>query len=1688
MFFANLKEFDVLSIDQKALFNLFIGSKSQNSSIFERAFPKEIRSFKKDLDNLQQNSFRWMDIEIEEIKMKYTFVKEFNQKISNLNLNLLNTIPFEQLFPLKFIDMITEHPEYSFGQPIYNESLNFFTELINYFLHFYLLKDLALMDRIDAEYIESYSPISRDFIVKKNQNNTKFMEKYFNSSFNLHKFAIKLVDKFVVGCTWRWIGGNHKAHIYSVEICKVLMEYGLLDEDQMDELKTVLYTKIQTYRTLEDIIDRDSKTISEYWVNVWIDGLKRVREYYCEILILIIYRRQDQELLDMLQKFYKISKDDDSNVAKKKLENIIKFNKSVLFEEEFGRKLLNFLLGYILSQNKVSNKLLTTKKIEMISDNFLHIFSNIDDPYLHSIKLIREQEIQNYVKQENLLQNNPLCTIISNIVSNLMNIIRDISVGTYLYRNDLINNELEKVFDDLNKALDFENEVKTYNFGKKVKFLHQRILLNSNIEVVLLNLIGILNKHGLNNQQLMNKFNLFSQYFLLNNTENHCVFISFDYLDLIFDTVYLNFPYETIEMLFEVFSKYSSVMLMKEFLLQKFLDFYLKDHEQFFNPDGFNVLSKYIDLLALFINIKGTKIYTYVPEYDIRIAEALITKEIYFNCQELKELLNNPQQNDSKLSLFMNTLSLLQTSTAYRFTDKAYNSINKAYPLEGLKELITLCGNNLLFRSILLDLYSNVHIDFKNQLLDNRVNYYHTKPKDMQYEEDPFVDKQYDITLNLFRDEIEFLLDLWQNQPPDFNEEAFLKYANFSLFAAIIKLMNYFLVIKEVDLDKLKHYIDPLEQFLPYILSKKKDFNKIYAQKEEEIASPMARELEMQLSRSYEKKRIDKLRIIGSCKVILESCQQIIGFLPVAGETRRQVRKLLSSKTLIEKTAKAYAKSQNFSNKLQSRRENLVQITAKEKDKAFSVISLVSLFYEKYKMTKMSIDGEKNVYIVSLSDKSKEMSVLTYNLCSFIFNQIGGNWNMCNKNSKYNMIACLCNTLFISTSSIQENLYQVIMDTKNDNFLDNVWKEMKNAFLYLKFKTNIDKFWNETFTKTIMLLQFHQFLCEDNNVKFKKFFGEKILPNDTIDRVQRWTTIFQKLCENCDWHHNYQPGEICEFDRAHRPYLLPLATKTFDNLAELCTGPCVPNQKKIYTFIYDKYNGVLSRFWKDPDTEFYKMKLALIEFMITMTEGLDPDVVNYQTTNFDLKKINMIMVNSLKQLFYCKGLKEPLTAKNLSEYQLRMKDYAKLIHYFETDKKFSNHTLLAICIKLYSYIKILTIVKSKYGLFCKEREDLLLCYERKKPVSYKTVSEEELVTYRFLHKICVKVEVLYAGKLVNYYFQTLSKSFYLSDGTKKNFLANVDRSSNERKASEIMANVKYFEIEMDHNEEKYRNFYFFYRFFSSRTVVILEYVCLLLSFIINAILMVEYHRNNDFKDKYGYSVLSLGIIEICLSTISIISWTFLNYNLMKKINHHKFVEKYAWKDELNIWDNLFINVWQSFLSQKSVFIFLFHIIMVALGLGLSYGFFGIDLCAIISLSPTMQYIIRSVTEHGRQLISTLVLAAIIMFAYGIFVNIYFIDYLASDYSENCSSLAECYFLILDRAFRNGEGVGGLINIPYFGSGGGDVIYYFTLILNLSFFLLINTVFLNVILAVLVDTFSELRGKSDEYSNFVLIIF
>ena len=1691
--------------------NVFFMHKKQGKSFFQLLDSEAADFIAKDYESLLKGTFRWGDIEIPSIDQRILLLENLNQVMPRIAKPVIYTQWAEENFPLKYIDLMTDFPDYSFGTPLYIKSQLFYTHLIEIFGRLYLEPELELLDKIDAQDIGTYTPISRHYIREKNRKNKRLHDKFFNKEFDLHKFTMKIVDKFVPGATWRWIEDKHKVHIHAIKWCKILMENCLVDDDQIEEIFHALYLKIQTFKFLETSVNEESGKIEDKIVNAWSDGLRAIREYYCEIFVLYLFQKQDNLLLSMMKTIYSSKR----KLSFEELKNICNFNKSVLFEEEFGRKMMDVLFSYILSQNPINKKFITSRKIEDMAINLMYNISNTEDLFLKGMKMIQENDYIDFCEEacgfagpREFIQNDFI-----EFYSEFEKIKKNTTNGVYLYKEENVIKDLVNVLDKIDSKLNFSKAVEKKE-GRN--YVMQRVIFDSNIHLILQILMSNYAEYSNHftehpTEELFNKYTNFLRFYLNGNTETHCsFFVETGFWSI--ENMYYKFPVELSSMVYDIMNAFPLVVLSKEYLLDVTHDMFGKHYKtcvaQTASVKNWNVLSKVLDIIKIFTRVEYLKIFHWIPEYDIRITMEMNNFDDLRIVDEYERLLkgfkndkNSP--DDAKLELYMNFLSLVNEGCSFRFVQSTFKKMDATFSVQKMVDLIPLTGNNLKFRAILFDVYSNFHIDFKNALINNRSDFYHTRPLDMQYEEDPYVDHFYDLTIDLFISEIAYLIERYKSKDlVPYEDKEYFGYFNSSIFGSIVKLMNYYLVIKEKDLEKINKYIPKLEKLLDYLYKNRMQILMIYGVELEELESPTKMKMELELAKIDAKFKLkrEKMQVVGLSRAVLEISEKIMCHKPLTSIKK----KFLSKKSSVARVQKVVNYYETFSTTLTIKKKHLdlpfVRIrSGKARNSKGEIPPMVYLcaFYEEYKMLKMNVDAKSNIYLMNLNEKKQENQTMCYNLCCFFHNQLKKDWYIDQKNTIFCLIEALCNFLFISTNSIQQNLYKVLKNQSPEDqqliMMNACWSEMKWYQSYIKFKTNIDKIWKETYKRVLLLQKFHQFLCEDNCLEFKTFFAEKILKADTIDRTQRWTTIFQKLSDNFQWHYNYQNGDINEFDSTHRPHLFVMATGVFENLAELCTGPNEINQKKTYSFIFDRYSGVLKRYCRDISSDFYNMKLACIDFFLTLIEGLDPEILGYQVTNLELNVLNIIMINSLKQAFLCIVKKDPFVKKKMVDYSLKMSDFDDILNSFQTNETFSKHTLVQIALKLFTYVKIMGEAKSKYDIFCKERDEMIVYYDKNKRIWNKNITEEDLVTYKFVKSILIRIEIKLDknAKLTNFYFANLSKSFFLSKHSKEEFLQKVDRSSKESKLSGFINYIQYFQMEMNMNQNRFRNKFLVYKYLSGDLYYYSELMAMILSIVNNLILLISFRMDGsriDFQISSRDTVMVLGIVEICIALGSLILNLYMNYPLVKSITSQIYLDTHAEKTELNFFDKIYVYVYLSLFTQKITIVNCFHIVFVALGLSISYAFISIDILAIVGLFPTMLYIIKSVTNHINQLFLTLVLAAVMMFAYGIFIHLYFI----SDLNDGglCDSLSHCYLTIVDKAFRNGEGIGCMLGLGYYGeqhvAEGGDPKFYGILFVNLSFFLFINIVLLNIILAILVDTFSRLREKSEDIGEMIFI--
>ncbi|TNN14277.1 Inositol 1,4,5-trisphosphate receptor type 2 isoform 2 [Schistosoma japonicum] len=155
-----------------------------------------------------------------------------------------------------------------------------------------------------------------------------------------------------------------------------------------------------------------------------------------------------------------------------------------------------------------------------------------------------------------------------------------------------------------------------------------------------------------------------------------------------------------------------------------------------------------------------------------------------------------------------------------------------------------------------------------------------------------------------------------------------------------------------------------------------------------------------------------------------------------------------------------------------------------------------------------------------------------------------------------------------------------------------------------------------------------------------------------------------------------------------------------------------------------------------------------------------------------------------------------------------------------------------------------------------------------------------------------------------------------------------------------------------------------------------------------------------------------------------------------------------------------------------------------LGIYVHPFFHSLVLLDVVTREETLLNVVRSVTKNGRSIFLTGILALIIIYLYAIvgyayFQNDFTIEIGADSVNETldnterrCDSLRMCILTTLREGLLNGGGIGDVLRRP----SSKDNSFIFRTIYDLSFFVIVIVIILNLIFGVIVDTFAALRQE------------
>ena len=124
----------------------------------------------------------------------------------------------------------------------------------------------------------------------------------------------------------------------------------------------------------------------------------------------------------------------------------------------------------------------------------------------------------------------------------------------------------------------------------------------------------------------------------------------------------------------------------------------------------------------------------------------------------------------------------------------------------------------------------------------------------------------------------------------------------------------------------------------------------------------------------------------------------------------------------------------------------------------------------------------------------------------------------------------------------------------------------------------------------------------------------------------------------------------------------------------------------------------MNRYSDDTNSDFYKLKHSLMNFILAVMEGKNEAIVDVHTRELELTMLVKIMCSSVRQLVAHHVKKIPYLHR-IDQITLSFKDLKTIKYFFDSNPSFSNHILLEIAVKIFSYIKIISQKRRQFDCF-----------------------------------------------------------------------------------------------------------------------------------------------------------------------------------------------------------------------------------------------------------------------------------------------------------------------------------------------------------------------------------------------------
>ena len=320
----------------------------------------------------------------------------------------------------------------------------------------------------------------------------------------------------------------------------------------------------------------------------------------------------------------------------------------------------------------------------------------------------------------------------------------------------------------------------------------------------------------------------------------------------------------------------------------------------------------------------------------------------------------------------------------------------------------------------------------------------------------------------------------------------------------------------------------------------------------------------------------------------------------------------------------------------------------------------------------------------------------------------------------------------------------------------------------------------------------------------------------------------------------------------------------------------------------------------------------------------------------------------------------------------------------------------------------------------------------------------------------VSVEIMWRGELQRRFFAIPSICSELAPSSRKNLVQEVDRSNLESKLGDFVGRSLGLYNEIKHQEVLIN--LGVATVFSPTVKERLTWMTFILTLVING-LFIGYYTNSDgiaepsVSDDILTATFGLNIVQVILSSFVLI------LNVVVRL---PVVYKAASDEGLSAFECITACV-----QDTMTVYYVGYLVVSVLGVVLKDYYVPFLLLDIIVKNATTQNVVKAVYLPRKMLLAAFLLGLFVLYIYSYYIFLFFRGYPTDG---DCQSLWGCFKFTLVYGMMYGGGIG---------DGLEHNIGIQRIILDLSFFLLITIVLLNIIFGIIIDTFGSLRDAKDE---------